>query len=132
MGRYILSRLILTIPVLFGVLLLTFSMLHMVPGDPVRAMFIDAGGASEEQLARVRSQLGLDQPLPIQFLNYLMGVLRGDLGRSIMTNQPVLGQIIDKFPATVQLTLAAMSVALVLGLSLGVIAAVNRGGWLDR
>jgi peptide/nickel transport system permease protein len=132
MARYILSRMVLTIPVLFGVLLLTFSMLHLVPGDPVRAMFIDSGGASEEQLARIRAQLGLDQPLPVQFYNYLMGVLRGDLGRSIMTNQPVLGQIIDKFPATFQLTVAAMSVALVLGLSLGVIAAVNRGRFLDR
>jgi len=130
--RYILQRLVLTIPVLLGVLLLTFSMLHLVPGDPVRAMFIDSGGATEEQIARIRAQLGLDQPLPVQFWNYLSGVVRGDLGRSIMNNRPVLEQVLAKFPDTFQLTVAAMSIAVTLGLSLGIIAAVNRNTWLDQ
>lgn len=132
MARYLLQRIILTIPVLLGVLLLTFSMLHLVPGDPVRAMFIDSGGATEEQIAKIRQQLGLDQPLPVQFWNYLSGVARGDLGNSIMNNRPVLGQILEKFPDTIRLTLAAMSIAIALGLSLGIIAAVNRNSWLDR
>lgn len=132
MARYLLQRLVLTIPVLLGVLLLTFSMLHLVPGDPVRAMFVDSGGATEEQIARIREQLGLDKPLPVQFWNYLSGVVRGDLGRSIMNNRPVLGQILEKFPATIQLTLAAMSLAIILGLTLGIVAAVNRNTWIDR
>lgn len=132
MARYLLQRIILTIPVLLGVLLLTFSMLHLVPGDPVRAMFIDSGGATEEQIARIRQQLGLDQPLPVQFWNYLSGVVRGDLGNSIMNNRPVLGQILEKFPATIRLTLAAMSIAIALGLSLGIVAAINRNSWIDR
>lgn len=131
MLRYVLSRVLMTIPVLLGVLLLTFSMLHLVPGDPVRAMFIDSGGASEEQIAQVRRLLGLDQPLPVQFWNYLKGVARGDLGRSIITNQDVSAQIVRTFPATMQLTLAAMTVAIVLGFAFGTIAAIKRGTWID-
>lgn len=131
MLRYVLSRVIMTIPVLLGVLLLTFSMLHLVPGDPVRAMFIDSGGASEEQIAQVRRLLGLDQPLPVQFWNYLRGVMRGDLGRSIITNQEVTAQITRTFPSTIQLTLAAMIVAIILGFAFGTISAIKRGSWID-
>lgn len=131
MLRYLLSRVAMTIPVLLGVLLLTFSMLHLVPGDPVRAMFIDSGGASEEQIAQVRRLLGLDQPLPIQFWNYLNGVVRGDLGRSIITNQEVSAQIVKTFPSTLVLTFAAMTLAIVLGFTFGLIGAVKRGTWLD-
>lgn len=132
MLRYTLRRLVLTIPVLLGVLLLTFSMLHLIPGDPVRAMFIDSGGTSQEQIDQMRETLGLNRPLPVQFWDYLGGVVRGDLGRSIRTNQPVSTQIRDNFPATLQLTLAGMGVALVLGFALGTIAAVNRGRWIDN
>lgn len=132
MLRYALKRLLLTIPVLFGVLLLTFSMLHLIPGDPVRAMFIDAGGASEEQIQQIRELLGLNDPLPVQFARYLGDVLQGDLGRSILTNQPVASQLIRTFPSTLQLTLAGMGVAIVLGFALGIIAALNRGSWLDQ
>jgi peptide/nickel transport system permease protein len=130
--RYALRRLILTIPVLFGVLLVTFLMLHLIPGDPVRAMFLESGGASQEQIDQVREVLGLNDPLPVQFWHYLVGVMQGDLGRSIITNQPVANQLIEKFPSTLQLTLAGMSVAIVLGFALGIIAAVNHGRWIDN
>jgi peptide/nickel transport system permease protein len=98
----------------------------------VRAMFLESGGASQEQIDQVREVLGLNDPLPVQFWHYLVGVMQGDLGRSIITNQPVANQLIEKFPSTLQLTLAGMSVAIVLGFALGIIAAVNHGRWIDN
>lgn len=132
MLRYTLRRLVLTIPVLFGVVLLTFSMLHMIPGDPVRAMFIESGGASQDQITEMRRSLGLDQPLPVQFADYMGGVLTGDLGRSMRTNQPVASQLKENFPSTLSLTLAGMGVAVVLGFTLGTAAALKHGGWVDN
>jgi peptide/nickel transport system permease protein len=130
--RYALQRLLLAIPVLLGVSALTFLMLHLVPGDPVAAMFIGQGGAKAEQLEAVREQLGLNDPLPVQYVNYMRNVLRGDLGRSIRTNEPVSLMIQRNFPPTLQLTLASMGVAIVLGVSLGVIAAIKRGRPVDN
>lgn len=132
MLRYTLRRIVLTIPVIFGVMLLTFSMLHMIPGDPVRAMFIESGGASQDQIDEMRRSLGLDQPLPVQFFDYMGGVLTGDLGRSMRTNQPVASQLRENFPSTLALTLAGMGVAIVLGFALGTLAAINRGRWIDN
>jgi peptide/nickel transport system permease protein len=130
--RYALQRLLLAIPVLLGVSALTFLMLHLVPGDPVAAMFIGQGGAKAEQLEAVREQLGLNDPLPVQYVRYMGNVLQGDLGRSIRTNEPVAEMIRRNFPQTLQLTLASMGVAIVLGVSLGVIAAVKRGRLVDN
>lgn len=130
--RYALQRLILAIPVLFGVSILTFLMLHLVPGDPVAAMFIGQGGAKAEQLEQVREQLGLNDPLPVQYVNYMKAVLQGDLGRSIRTNEPVSTMITRNFPHTFQLTLASMVLAIVLGVTLGVIAAIRRGTIIDN
>jgi peptide/nickel transport system permease protein len=130
--RYALQRLLLAIPVLLGVSALTFLMLHLVPGDPVAAMFIGQGGAKAEQLEAVREQLGLNDPLPVQYVNYMKNVLQGDLGRSIRTNEPVSLMIQRNFPPTLQLTLASMGVAIVLGVSLGVIAAIKRGRPVDN
>lgn len=132
MLRYALRRLILTIPVLFGVLILTFSMLHMIPGDPVRAMLINTGGVSHEQVEQTRESLGLNDPLAVQFLDYLKGIVQGDLGRSIRTNQPVTSMLIENFPKTLQLTLAGMGIALVIGFAFGIVAALNRGRWIDN
>jgi peptide/nickel transport system permease protein len=130
--RYALQRLVLAIPVLFGVSILTFLMLHLVPGDPVAAMFIGQGGAKEEQLEQVREQLGLNDPLPVQYVNYMKAVLQGDLGRSIRTNEPVSTMITRNFPPTFQLTLASMGLAIVLGVTLGVVAAIKRGTIVDN
>lgn len=130
--RYALRRLMLAIPVLLGVTALTFLMLHLVPGDPVAAMFIGQGGAKTEQLEMVREQLGLNDPLPVQYVNYMKKMLRGDLGNSIRTNEPVSTMIVRNFPPTLQLTLASMGVAIVVGGTLGIIAAVNRGKIIDN
>ena len=128
---YAVRRLILMIPVLFGVLLLTFLMLHFVPGDPVRAMFVNSGGGSEEQIQQIREVLGLNDPLYVQFWNYVADILRGDMGRSLLTRQPVATQLITAFPSTLQLTIAGLGIAIILGFSLGILAAVRRGSWID-
>jgi len=131
--RYALQRLLFAVPVLFGVSVLTFLMLHLVPGDPVAAMFIgQGGGAKAEQMETVREQLGLNDPLPVQYVTYMKNVFQGDLGRSIRTNEPVAEMITRNFPPTMQLTLASMGLAIVLGVTLGVIAAINRGKIVDN
>jgi ABC-type dipeptide/oligopeptide/nickel transport system permease component len=130
--RYALQRLILAIPVIIGVSVLTFSMLHLVPGDPVAAMFIGQGGAKAEQLEMVRHQLGLDQPIPVQYWNFVSRAVRGDLGRSIRTNEPVAELLIRNFPPTLRLTLASMGFAIVLGVTLGTLAAIKHNSWLDN
>ncbi len=132
MTTYILRRLALTVPVLFGVTLLVFSMLHLVPGDPVRAMFIESGGATAEQIEQVRHLLGLDLPLPVQYWNYITRAIHGDLGESIITKQQVFELIVQNFPSTLQLTVAGMGFAIVLGTLLGIVAAVRHTSWLDN
>ncbi len=130
--RYALRRLMFAVPVLFGVSVLTFLMLHLVPGDPVAAMFIGQGGAKEEQMEAVREQLGLNDPLPVQYVNYMKNVFQGDLGNSIRTREPVADMIRRNFPPTLQLTLASMGLAVVLGVTLGIVAAINRGKLIDN
>jgi peptide/nickel transport system permease protein len=130
MLSYITRRLVLTVPVLFGVATLVFSLIHLVPGDPAQAMLGD--GASPEDIAQLRGRLGLDRPLPEQYWTYLKGLARGDLGTSLRTQQPVARQIAERLPATAELAAAAMLVAVGLALPLGVIAAVWRGTWVDQ
>ena len=130
MLSYILRRLVLTLPVLFGVATLVFSLIHLVPGDPAQAMLGD--GASPEDIAQLRTRLGLDRPLTEQYARYLRGLVRGDLGTSLRTQQPVTTQIAERLPATAELASAAMLVAVALALPLGLIAAVWRGTWVDQ
>lgn len=132
MTTYILRRLALTVPVLLGVTLLVFSMLHLVPGDPVRAMFIESGGATAEQIEQVRHLLGLDKPLPVQYWDYMANALHGDLGQSIITKQSVFELIVQNLPSTLQLTVTGLGLAVLLGLLLGVVAAVRHSSWLDN
>jgi peptide/nickel transport system permease protein len=127
---YIARRLALTVPVLFGVATLVFSLIHLVPGDPAQAMLGD--GASPEDIAQLRTRLGLDRPLLEQYGVYLKGLARGDLGTSLRTQQPVTRQIAERLPATAELASAAMLVALALALPLGLVAAVWRGTWVDQ
>lgn len=132
MLHYALGRLLGTLPVLFGVTLLVFAMTWLSPGDPLFALLGDAAqGVSQQALEELRRQLGLDRPLPLQYLDYLGGLLRGDLGTSIRSGRPVLVEITDRFPATAELALAGLAVALLLGVGLGVLAAVFRRSWLD-
>jgi ABC-type dipeptide/oligopeptide/nickel transport system permease component len=130
MLSYITRRLILTLPVLFGVATLVFSLIHLVPGDPAQAMLGD--GASPEDIAQLRTRLGLDRPLVEQYGRYLKGLVQGDLGTSLRTQQPVTTQIAERLPATAELASAAMLVAVALALPLGLIAAVWRGTWVDQ
>jgi peptide/nickel transport system permease protein len=132
MLKYVVNRLISIAPVIISVSILVFSMLHLVPGDPVRAMFVESGGASAEQLAQIRCLLGLDRPLHIQYLDYMGRALSGDLGQSMITKQSVAELIASNFPSTLQLTLAGMGLAVVLGLCLGLAAAVKHNSWFDN
>jgi peptide/nickel transport system permease protein len=115
---------------LLGVSIITFILSHVAPGDPARL----ASGieAQEEQVQRLRAELGLDQPLPVQYLGYLRRLLTGDLGASILNKVPVRDNLAEFFPATLELALAALVVALVCGIPLGVLAAVHQDGWIDH
>lgn len=130
MIRYLFRRLLLTIPVLFGVATLVFSLIHLVPGDPVQAMLGES--ASPQDIAELRGRLGLDRPLLVQYGAFLKGVTRGDLGASLRTNQTVTGAIAERLPATLELAFAAMGVAILISIPLGILAAVRAGTHVDH
>ena len=123
-------RLALTVPTLFGVLVVTFLLLNVIPGDPVLEMVGER--ADSATIARLRAELRLDDPLPVQFGHYLWGVVRGDLGRSYITRRPIARDLAERFPKTAQLALAAMVFAALSGITLGVVAAARPGGVVDR
>lgn len=135
---YVRTRLLLTIPVLLGVSLLTFSILHLIPGDPVQMLLGDMGGGtaagdlSEEAYNNLREELGLNDPLPVQYFNYVANAVRGDLGRSFQTNRTVRDSIGEVLPYTFQLTVVGLGFAILLGGALGIIAALHHNSWIDR
>ena len=129
MHRYLVRRLLLTIPVLLGVATLVFSLIHFIPGDPAQAMLGE--GAAPEDVAQLRARLGLDRPLLVQYGSFLQGLAHGDLGVSLRNDQPVLQQIVERMPATAELAFASMAVAVLIALPLGIIAAVWRGTAVD-
>jgi peptide/nickel transport system permease protein len=129
MLHFLLRRLLLTIPVLLGVATLVFSLIHLVPGDPVQTMMGES--AAPEEIARVRAQLGLDRPLYEQYWTFLKGVGTGDLGVSLRTNEPVAQAIAARMPATIELAIAAMCLAVVIAIPLGIVAAVGAGTAVD-
>jgi ABC-type dipeptide/oligopeptide/nickel transport system permease component len=131
MIAYVSRRLLAAIPVVLGVSILTFSVLQLLPGDPVLVMLGDSDD-SPERIAELRARLGLDEPIPIQYARFLGNLFRGDLGRSIRSNRPVLEEIRQQAPSTLVLTLSGLGLAVVLGVMLGVLAAHHRGRWLDR
>ena len=128
--RYLVKRLLAAIPVLLGVSVVVFAMLHLVPGDPVK-MMLSEFQTSPEQIARLRAQLHLDDPLPQQFGRFLWNALHGDLGYSVRTRRPVLTEILENLPSTAVLALAGMVVAVAVGVTLGVFAAVRQHSWFD-
>ena len=128
--NYIFYRLLYLVPVLIGVTILVFVISHAIPGDPAR--MIAGQKASREAVENIRKSHGLDKPLPIQYLRYVSGLLRGDLGMSIRNHRPVLDDLKDFFPATLELTLASMFLCLSVGLPLGVISAVKRNRLTDH
>ena len=129
MLRYLVRRLLLTIPVLLGVATLVFALIHLVPGDPAQAMLGE--GAAPEELVKLRHSLGLDQPLLAQYKSFLSGIARGDLGTSFRYNTPVTSQIREKLPNTAKLAVAAMVLAVLFAIPLGILAAVFRGTIVD-
>lgn len=129
MGRYTVRRALTVIPVLLGVSVLVFSFIHLIPGDPALTMLGER--ATPEKVAEVRRQLGLDRPIYEQYLIYLAKLLRGDLGTSIVRGDPVLTDLLRRFPATVELASAAIALALLLGIPIGIISAVWRNSFVD-
>jgi peptide/nickel transport system permease protein len=130
MGRYVLRRLASTVLVMGIVAVFVFLLLHLSPGDP--AAIIAGDNATADQIAAIRRHLGLDDALPVQFFRWLLAVLRGDLGISIFSNEPVLKLIGQRVEPTLSLALTTLIVAVTLAVSFGVIAAWKVGSWIDR
>lgn len=130
MSQYLAKRFALLLPALLGITILVFGMRAVIPGDPV-AMMTFGQMATPEYRAELRAYFGLDKPLPAQYLHYMGHLLRGDLGRSIRTRQPVLDELVVRYPNTIRLALASLSVAVLLGVTAGVMAAVGKDGPLD-
>jgi peptide/nickel transport system permease protein len=126
----LLKRLLYTIPVVWLVVSLVFLLIHLIPGDPVEQMLGDR--AQPVEIQQLRAQLGLDQPLGVQYVNYWKALLRGDLGTSFRFNSPVGGLIAARYPATILLSIAALLVALALAVPAGIHSAVHQGKWQDR
>ena len=129
MGRYAVRRSLTIVPVLLGVSILVFSFIHLIPGDPALTMLGER--ATPEKVAEVRARLGLDRPIWQQYVLYVGHALRGDLGVSIVRGDPVAGDLLRRFPATVELAVAAIVVAIALGIPIGVASAVYRNSLLD-
>lgn len=130
MARYILRRILLAIPALFGLVILTFVLSRVVPADPAAALAGDA--ATPAQLAEIRARYGLDRPILEQALIHLRQVLTGDFGNSIFTGRPVAQEIAQRLPATLELTIVALLLAACLGIPLGLIAALDHNGPVDH
>lgn len=127
---YLLRRLLSLLPVVFGVMALTFLLIHMIPGDPIDIMLGDY--ATDADRAALSRELGLDKPLFSQFKDYVLNLTRLDLGRSLQTQRPVLREILNRLPATLKLGGVALVIALFVGLPLGVLASIYKRSWLDR
>jgi len=131
MLRFVLTRLGLVVPTFLGIILLTFTLIRLVPGDPVEVR-VGERGISPERHAELLHEMGLDRPLYVQFFDYVGGVLQGDLGISVVTQRPVMDEFLTLFPATVELAIFAIIFAVAIGLPVGVIAAVKRGSVFDH
>ncbi|MFM8546234.1 MAG: ABC transporter permease [Betaproteobacteria bacterium] len=130
MGRLILKRLLAAVPSLLGVVVITFLLTRALPGDP--AAYFAGGAATREAIEQVRQQLGLDRSLPEQFLRYVAALARGDLGLSLTTGQPVLTEIAQRLPASLEIVLVALVIACAVAIPLGVLAATRQGSWIDQ
>ncbi|MEQ9354578.1 ABC transporter permease [Coleofasciculus chthonoplastes] len=130
MTHYIIKRLLNLLPVLLGITLLVFLFLHLIPGDPATVLLGER--ATPEQVEALREQLGLNQPLPLQYLTFLNNLLHLDFGTSIISGIPIIDEIKTRFPATFELSLAAMIVAVILGIPAGVLAAVYKNRPADN
>lgn len=130
MKRFLFQRFLLFLPTVVGALTLVFFLIHLVPGDPIEVMLGETASSTDKE--SLRRELGLDRPLWTQYVDFLARLVAGDLGHSLYEKGNVSHLILARFPATLELTLAAMAVALLIAFPLGILAAVNRGSWLDR
>jgi len=130
MLAYFLKRLLQTIPVILGVIIITFILMYIVPGDPVVSMVGER--YDEATVQRLRAELHVDDPLPLQFVRYLGNVIRGDLGKSFVSGRAVSADLKEKFPNTLILALSAMTVAIFLGLTVGIVSSLKPQSWLDK
>lgn len=130
MGRYVLVRLIGSIPVLLGVLIVVFLMVRLVPGDPVK-IILAGSRSTEEQQDALRRQLGLDKSLPEQFVAFVGDLARGDLGTSYRSKRPVTEEIRMRLPNTIKLAVTGLLITIVLGVTVGIVAATHKGSWID-
>lgn len=130
MLQYMLRRLIILIPVLIGVSILVFAMRVVMPGDPVRIMLFGQA-ATEEAVERLQRYLGLDKPLHTQYFLYMRNLFRGDLGQSIRSRRPVTTEIFERYPNTLKLTFSSLIIAVIIGVSTGVISAIHKDSWMD-
>lgn len=129
MWAYIVKRLLLSIPVIFGVAFMVFAMVRIVPGDPARIIAGEA--ATQEIVDGIRKDMGLDRPLLSQFATFIGNVLRGDFGRSVRSKAPVAGEVAARLPNTIRLATAGLFVAVVVGVSAGIISAIRPYSWMD-
>jgi ABC-type dipeptide/oligopeptide/nickel transport system permease component len=129
MGLYLLRRLGLAVPTLLGVTLVVFALIRLIPGDPARLIL--GLQASEDEVQRLRVELGLDRPLYVQYARFFGRLLRGDLGRSAVTREPVIGEIASRLPATVQLAVSSMAAATLVGMAAGVLSATRQYSVVD-
>ncbi len=134
MGRYIARRLLAMIPLLLGISFIVFSLLNILPGDPVSIMLSSNPHITPdaETIAQLRAQYGLDKPLMTQYMIFLRNLFKGDLGTSVYTQQPVVTAIAERMPATIQLALAALIISTAIAIPLGVISAVRQYSWVDH
>ncbi len=130
MVHFIVSRILQTIPVLFGVIVITFILMYMVPGDPVVSMVGER--YDEETIHKLRKELHLDDSLPMQFVHYVSNVLRGDFGKSFITGGPVSEELLIKFPNTLILAVASMIIAIITGLTMGIVSSLRPQSILDK
>jgi peptide/nickel transport system permease protein len=128
--KFFFRRLIQLIPLLIGISLISFFVMHLAPGDPT-ALFIDPN-VDPQELARVRANWGLDQPIPVQYIKWLWNAIRLDFGRSYMTGQPVIGEIAERLPNTLILMISSYILTLLICIPVGVYSAVKKGGWFDN
>ncbi|MDO4697585.1 MAG: ABC transporter permease subunit [Pasteurellaceae bacterium] len=131
MFQFVIKRILMVIPTFLAITLITFALVHLIPGDPIEIRMGERG-LTPEVHAQMMQQLGLDRPLPEQYFSYIKGVLQGDLGNSFRNNEPVLKEFFTLFPATVELAIFALGWSLIGGVILGVIAAVRKDSWISH
>lgn len=131
MVKYTVSRIIVAIPVIFGLITVVFFLMRLLPGDPVSLLMTEFAAAAEDQ-EQIREQLGLNDPLIVQYFRYLGDLVQGDMGTSVFSKRPVLDQIQSQLPATIQLATASMLIGVVGGVSIGIFSAARAGSFFDR